>query len=159
MKTPLRVLIVEDSESDAITCYNTSWKKRNIQFTTNELKLQKTWKRHWKSNVGYLWLQIINLPQFSAPAALALLQKTKLDIPFIVVSGYVGDEDAVNSMKSWRAGLSDEGQTCTPCAGVWSVNLPKHKCGGKIQKNEEESLLLVQTVKSVRDCISLLIWK
>ena len=40
------------------------------------------------------------LPQFNAPAALALLQETGLDIPFIVVSGTIGEETAVELMKA-----------------------------------------------------------
>ena len=34
------------------------------------------------------------LPRFNAAAALALLQKTNLDIPFIIVSGSIGEEIA-----------------------------------------------------------------
>jgi len=40
------------------------------------------------------------LPQFSAPAALMVLKKTGLDIPFIAISGKVGEETAVELMKS-----------------------------------------------------------
>ena len=40
------------------------------------------------------------MPQFNAPAALALLQKSGLDIPFIVVSGTIGEETAVDLMKA-----------------------------------------------------------
>ncbi|NMC54276.1 MAG: GAF domain-containing protein [Chloroflexi bacterium] len=45
-----------------------------------------------------------NLPQFSAPAALDLLQESGLDIPFIVVSSAIGEDTAVDLMKS---GASD----------------------------------------------------
>src|ERR1041384_3021722 len=41
---------------------------------------------------------------FSAPAALAILNESGLDIPFIVVSGTVGEELAVDAM---RAGAHD----------------------------------------------------
>jgi len=40
------------------------------------------------------------LPQFNASVALTLLQKTGLDIPFIVVSGTIGEETAVELMKA-----------------------------------------------------------
>lgn len=40
------------------------------------------------------------MPQFSGPAALALLRGLGLDIPFIIVSGTVGDEAAVAAMRS-----------------------------------------------------------
>jgi PAS domain S-box len=45
-----------------------------------------------------------NLPNFSGPAALQLLRKSHLDIPFIMMSGAVSEETAVDSM---RAGAHD----------------------------------------------------
>jgi PAS domain S-box-containing protein len=41
-----------------------------------------------------------NLPEFSAPDALELLQTMGRDIPFIIVSGVVGEETAVAAMKA-----------------------------------------------------------
>ena len=40
------------------------------------------------------------LPHFSGPAALRLLKDRALDIPFIVVSGSIGEETAVAAMKA-----------------------------------------------------------
>jgi PAS domain S-box-containing protein len=40
------------------------------------------------------------LPQFDAPGALAVLKESGLDIPFIVVSGSIGEETAVALMKA-----------------------------------------------------------
>jgi signal transduction histidine kinase len=40
------------------------------------------------------------MPRFSGPAALALLRAKGLDIPFIIVSGTVGEEAAVAAMRS-----------------------------------------------------------
>jgi signal transduction histidine kinase len=40
------------------------------------------------------------LPQFSTPRALALLQESKLDVLFIIVSGTIGEVRAVESMKA-----------------------------------------------------------
>jgi PAS domain S-box-containing protein len=45
-----------------------------------------------------------NLPHFSGPAALQLLKQSHLDIPFIMMSGAVSEETAVDSM---RAGAHD----------------------------------------------------
>ena len=41
-----------------------------------------------------------NLPNFSAPEALEILKESQLDIPFIVISGTVGEETVVKLMKS-----------------------------------------------------------
>jgi signal transduction histidine kinase len=40
------------------------------------------------------------MPRFSGPAALALLREKGLDVPFIIVSGTVGEEAAVAAMRS-----------------------------------------------------------
>ncbi len=45
-----------------------------------------------------------NLPNFSGPAALQLLKNSEIDIPFIMMSGAVSEETAVDSM---RAGAQD----------------------------------------------------
>lgn len=45
-----------------------------------------------------------NLPNFSGPAALMLLKRAGIDIPFIMMSGAVSEETAVESM---RAGAQD----------------------------------------------------
>ena len=41
-----------------------------------------------------------SMPQFSAPAALELLQRSEYDLPFILVSGTIGEDTAVAAMKS-----------------------------------------------------------
>jgi signal transduction histidine kinase len=51
-----------------------------------------------------LVLSDYSMPRFSAPAALALVKGRGLDVPFIIVSGTVGEETAVAAM---RAGAHD----------------------------------------------------
>src|SRR5207237_5284372 len=41
-----------------------------------------------------------SMPQFSAPAALELLKSMELDLPFIIVSGTIGEDIAVAAMKA-----------------------------------------------------------
>jgi PAS domain S-box-containing protein len=40
------------------------------------------------------------MPRFSAPAALKIVQEIKIDVPFIIVSGAIGEDTAVAAMKS-----------------------------------------------------------
>jgi len=40
------------------------------------------------------------MPHFSEPAAIEILKKSGKDIPFIVISGEIGEETAVNAMKA-----------------------------------------------------------
>src|SRR5690606_24440655 len=41
-----------------------------------------------------------SMPGFNAPEALAILRNTGLDIPFIILSGTVGEEAAVEAMRN-----------------------------------------------------------
>lgn len=86
----------------------------DVELLAHELErggLVHTW-RHVATKADYLeqleWppdviLADYSLPQFSAPEALELLQTRGLDIPFIVISGSVGEETAVNLLKKGAA--------------------------------------------------------
>ncbi|MFQ3612583.1 MAG: ATP-binding protein [Cyanobacteriota bacterium] len=93
----LRVLVVEDSEDDALLTirelrrggYQIHY-RRVEDAGSMEAALQEPWD---------LVLADYTLPQFSALAALALLQSLGIDLPFIVISGTIGEEQAVAAMK------------------------------------------------------------
>lgn len=94
----LRVLIIEDSEFDATLLLRLLGKggyeiEHERVETAGQLKaaLEKEWD---------LVIADYNLPQFSAPDALKLLKETTRDIPFIIVSGAIGEATAVAAMKA-----------------------------------------------------------
>ena len=99
MRKPLRVLLVEDSEDDATLVlreldrggYDVVFE----QVQTAEAMRAVLEKRSWD-----LVLSDFSMPAFNAPAALAVLQSTGLDIPFMVVSGTIGEESAVGALKA-----------------------------------------------------------
>ncbi|MCG3145255.1 MAG: hypothetical protein HONDAALG_02818 [Gammaproteobacteria bacterium] len=99
----LRALIVEDSESDAGLLLRHLERGGYIVehvIVDNAADMQaalaeKTWDVVIADYV---------LPQFDAPTALKLLKESGQDIPFIVVSGSIGEDIAVRMMKS---GASD----------------------------------------------------
>ena len=97
--TPLRVLLIEDSASDAGLLLRQLHKAgldvqhtrvENAQDLLSALRLQD-------------WDVVISdyhLPQFDAEAALRIVKDHDADLPFIVVSGTVGEDTAVRMMKS-----------------------------------------------------------
>ncbi len=101
--TPLRLILVEDSEDDALllvrelTCEGFSVDFTRVQTAaTLETALQE---RTWSAAlVDYL------LPQFSGLDAIKLIRNHDPDLPVIVVSGKIGEEVAVAAM---RAGAHD----------------------------------------------------
>ena len=98
MSDPLRVLIVEDRPDDA----------ELVAKHLRDAGLSAVWERveteadfAAKLHPGLdLIIADYHLPQFSAPRALDMLKTLDLDIPFIVVSGTVGEDAAVAVMRS-----------------------------------------------------------
>ncbi len=103
MNKPLRVLLVEDSEDDAVLL-SRELQKGGYKSTIERVDTPDAMK---KALAEHQWDLIISdyiMPKFSGLDALKLLQKIGLDIPFIIVSGKIGEETAVEVM---RAGAHD----------------------------------------------------
>jgi two-component system, cell cycle sensor histidine kinase and response regulator CckA len=103
MTESLRVLLVEDSTTDAkLIVHSLGRTGRIVDFERVEDgdALRSALHRgQWD-----VVLSDSSMPAFSARAALAILQETGLDIPFIIVSGTIGEEAAVEAM---HAGARD----------------------------------------------------
>ena len=99
MKLPLRVLVVEDSEFDAQIMI-TILRKGGYDVTSSRVENAEALRTALKEQMWHLILADYNLPTFSAPAALEVLKETGLDLPFIIVSGGIGEDIAVASMKA-----------------------------------------------------------
>ena len=99
----LNVLIIEDSEDDVLLILRAL---RNGGFDPNYKHVETPGdiKQTLASTLWDVVLCDYNLPQFIGTEALRLMQDLNLDIPFIIVSGAIGEETAVNAM---RAGAHD----------------------------------------------------
>ena len=99
MKPSLRVLIVEDSEFDAQMIV--SMLRRGGYDVAFERVETPEGMRHALASASWdVILADYNLPEFNAPNALKMVQQSELDIPFIIVSGGIGEDIAVAAMKS-----------------------------------------------------------
>ena len=94
----IRVLIVEDSEEDAMLQV---WQLKKNQFDVEYLIVNNESDFiHSLDHASWdLILSDYNLPQFSGIEALRIYKMKNLDIPFIMVSGAIGEEVAVKAMK------------------------------------------------------------
>ncbi|RCK81204.1 MAG: PAS/PAC sensor hybrid histidine kinase [Candidatus Ozemobacter sibiricus] len=98
----LRVLQVEDSESDA-ALISRLLAKAGFEVQAERVETAAEMAEALRRQTWDLIIADYQLPSFDAPAALKLLQETGLDIPFIVVSGQMGEEIAVSMMKAGAA--------------------------------------------------------
>jgi two-component system cell cycle sensor histidine kinase/response regulator CckA len=100
---PLRLLMAEDSEDDAALLvreirrlgYAPIWERVEDGPSMRAALCRSAWDIVFSDS---------SMPRFSASAALDLLKETGVDLPFVIVSGTIGEEAAVAAM---RAGASD----------------------------------------------------
>ncbi len=100
MGMPLRVLLVEDSEDDALLLvrtlrrggYDPAWERVDTASAMEAALDGRSWD---------LVISDHSMPAFSSLAALELLRsKGFVDLPFIIVSGQIGEDAAVAAMKA-----------------------------------------------------------
>jgi PAS domain S-box-containing protein len=95
----LSILIVEDSERDMELIIR-QFQKANYEIIYERVETADQMMAAVEKLSWNLVIADYSLPAFNAPSALAILQKSGLDIPFIVVSGTIGEETAVQIMKA-----------------------------------------------------------
>jgi PAS domain S-box-containing protein len=98
MKT-LRALLVEDSEDDAELLlrelarsgYKVAHRRVDTAAAMRAALAEETWD---------IVLSDYTMPEFDARAALSILKESGPDIPFIIISGAIGEETAVGALKA-----------------------------------------------------------
>ena len=103
MMKDLKLLIVEDLEDDAALLlqylkragYNVSWKRVDSAAEMRRLLSDEPWDAI---------ISDYSMPSFTGIEAYHVLRETDIDIPFIIISGTIGEETAVSAMKT---GVSD----------------------------------------------------
>ncbi len=95
----LRALIVEDSEDDAELLVN-ELRHADYNVTHTRVDTAVAMKNELSTGIWDIVFSDFTMPQFDAFDALAVLHHTTLDIPFIIVSGTIGEDRAVKVMKA-----------------------------------------------------------
>ncbi|MBD2175771.1 response regulator [Pseudanabaena sp. FACHB-1998] len=104
MSEPLNALLIEDSEDDALLTlrelkrggFNVVWERVETAETLRTVLLSRPWD---------IVLSDYNLPpSFNAPMALEIVKQINPNLPFVVISGTIGEASAVELM---RQGAND----------------------------------------------------
>jgi signal transduction histidine kinase len=100
---PLRALIVEDSEQDAELLLH-ELRRGDLDVTFERVDTADAMSAALERQTWDVILSDYSMPTFDARSALSLMHGKGFDLPFIIVSGTVGEETAVEAM---RAGVHD----------------------------------------------------
>jgi two-component system, NarL family, sensor histidine kinase UhpB len=104
MGVPLRVLLVEDSEDDALLLMR-ELRRGGYDPRYERVETAADMEIALEERIWDLVIADHSMPAFSSAAALELLRcKGFVDVPFIIVSGQIGEDAAVEGM---RAGAHD----------------------------------------------------
>ncbi|HMC95739.1 MAG TPA: response regulator [Polyangia bacterium] len=100
---PLRALLVEDSADDAELVIR-ELRRGGYEPITRRVQTAVDLTATLTNDSWDVIISDYSMPQLSAPDAFAIVRSLNLDIPFIIVSGTVGEEVAVTAM---RTGVHD----------------------------------------------------
>jgi len=103
MTTPLRVLVVEDSQDDA-ALMERELRRGGYEPTAKRVETAKAMSAELKRQEWDVVISDYVLPRFGGLDALKVLKDSGLDLPFIIISGKIGEDTAVEAM---RAGAHD----------------------------------------------------
>lgn len=100
MSQKLRVLVVEDSLDDTLLLVRHLTSEGDYEVDFTRVETAEAMRNALQSESWDVVLSDYKMPLFSGPQALNILKECKLDIPFIIVSGSIGEEVAVEVMKA-----------------------------------------------------------
>ena len=99
----MRVLIVEDSEDDELLLKR-ELVRYGFELESTRVQTAGEMRRELKERKWDVIVSDYRMPDFSALEALKVLKESGEDLPFIIVSGSIGEEMAVDAL---RAGADD----------------------------------------------------
>jgi PAS domain S-box-containing protein len=99
MSQALRVLIVEDSVEDTFFIVR-ELQRGGFIVSFERVETRMGMQAALNAQNWDIIISDYSLPQFGGPAALALYQQSGQDIPFIIVSGAIGEDRAVEMVKA-----------------------------------------------------------
>ncbi|MCG8556482.1 MAG: response regulator [Proteobacteria bacterium] len=139
MSSRLRALLVEDSEDDAALVvfelrrngFEVAWRRVETGEDLEEVLEEQAWD---------VVISDYRMPRFDGRAALRIVKRRGLDIPFIIVSGTIGEDVAVEAM---RAGandylLKDKLQRLGPAVRREVTEAARRREGRKAQRRAKE---------------------
>src|ERR687892_563902 len=98
MNRTLRLLVVEDSTLDAELLI-AELERAGYAVTFTRVQTEESMKAALQNERWDAVVSDYSMPNFTGMGALQVLQATGQDLPFIIVSGTIGEETAVSALK------------------------------------------------------------
>jgi signal transduction histidine kinase len=96
---PLKVLLIEDSEDDAVIV-EAELRRAGCAPACHRVETREAMSAALDQQSWDVIIADYRLPRFDGLSALGLVKERGLDLPFIIVSGYISEETAVAAMKA-----------------------------------------------------------
>jgi signal transduction histidine kinase len=142
----LRALIIEDDPNDADLLIR-ELRRAGYELVTRRVQTAGDLTAALTEAEWDIVLSDYSMPSFGGPEAFALLRKMNLDLPFIIVSGTVGEDAAVESM---RMGVHDFILKGRLHRLVGAIERELRDAQGRAQSRKiEEQLLVSERMASV----------
>lgn len=98
IKKDIKILIIEDNSADAYLLIR-QLKKSEMSFLSEVVETRTDFEQLLDTFCPDIILSDYSLPKFDALSAFEILKNKNLSIPFIIVSGTIGEENAVKLIK------------------------------------------------------------
>lgn len=151
-RPPLRVLMVENQEDEA-ELIREQLRRDGFDLIWRRVETAEDMREALKSQAWDVILCDYVMPHFSGADALKLLNETGLELPFIIVSGRIGEEVAVHSIKLGaqdffrKDRLKLLGLAVERAMRESEARRESHRTKAALQESENERALLLGSIK------------
>jgi signal transduction histidine kinase len=145
-RQPLRTLLVEDNPYDAELILR-ELRRGGREPISRRVETAAQMTAALAEETWDVIVSDYSLPAFSAPAAFSLMRERNLDLPFIVVSGTIGEDVAVEAMRSGVHDFLLKGQLGRLVA---AIERELREAAGRAERRRiQEQLLISDRMASV----------
>lgn len=141
MKKDIRALILEDNTSDADLLIR-HLRKSGVSFVTKIVDSRNVFEESLDTFLPDIILSDYTLPSFDAVSAFKIVKDRSLNIPFVIISGTIGEENAVMLIKE---GVTDYVSKNNFSSLIQKINRALKEAEELVQKEELIEKLKIQT--------------
>lgn len=151
MGKPLRVLIVEDSEDDA-HLLRLELRRSGYEPDFKRVETSASMRKELEQQEWDVVISDYVMPTFSGLEALSVLKESGLDVPFIIVSGNIGEDIAVKAMKAGAHDYILKGHLARLVPAI-ERELREAETRRARKRSEKERIRLSAAVESAGDAV------